>query len=93
MSGVLIVVLSSVQPVFANGSSYQQGSPKPAPTRRVDPYTKLFQQPTLDQVARALQRARDARAPAPRVVGGRPVMPLDPCIDPKIFIGQKPICK
>jgi hypothetical protein len=90
---VLIVLLSSIQPVFANGSSLQQSSPKPAPKGRVDPYEKLFQQPRLEQVARALQRARDARSPAPRVVGGRPVLPLDPCIDPKIFIGQRPVCK
>lgn len=92
-TAVLIVLLSSIQPVFADGSSMQQGSPPPAPKRRVDPYKKLFQQPMLEHVARALQRARDARAPAPRVVGGRPVIPLDPCIDPKIFIGQRPVCK
>jgi hypothetical protein len=90
---VLIVLLGSIQPVFANGSSLQQTSPKPAPKRPVDPYKKLFQQPMLDHVARALQRAQEARSSAPRVVGGMAVIPLDPCVDPKIFIGQKPICK
>jgi hypothetical protein len=94
LSGVLIALLSSIQPVIADGSSLQQGAPQSAPKRRVDPYKKLFQQPMLDQVARALQRAREARSPAPRVVGGRPVIPLDPCIDPKIFIGRnQPVCR
>lgn len=93
LSGVLIVLLSSIQPVFAEGSSIQQGSPQPAPKRPVDPYQKLFQQPRLDQVARALRRAQDTRSSAPRVEGGMAVIPLDPCIDPKIFVGQKPICK
>jgi len=94
LTGVLIVLLSSIQPMFASGSSLQQGSPKPAPKRPVDPYQKLFQQPLLDQVARALQRAQDARSSAPRVVDGMAVIPLDPCVDPKIFsIGQRPVCK
>ncbi len=97
-AAVLIVLLSSIQPVFADGSSLQQSSPKPAPKRPVDPYEKLFQQPRLDHVARALlralQRAQDARSSGPRVVGGRPVIPLDPCIDPKIFIGRnQPVCR
>jgi hypothetical protein len=93
LSGVLIALLCSIQPVFANGSSLQQTSTKPAPKRPVDPYQKLFQQPRLDQVARALQRAQDTRSSAPRVERGMAVIPLDPCIDPKIFAGQKPICR
>jgi hypothetical protein len=93
LTGVLTVLLSSLQPVFADGSTLQQGSPQPAPKRPVDPYKKLFQQPMLDQVARALQRAQDARSSAQRVVGGMAAIPLDPCIDPKIFVGQKPVCK
>src|SRR5687768_17182324 len=93
LSGVLIVLLSSTQSIFADGSSLQQGSPQPAPKGRVDPYKKLFQQPMLDQVVRALQRAQDARVSAPRVVGGMSLIPLDPCVDPKIFIGQRPACK
>ena len=93
LTAVLIVLLSSIQPVLADGSSTQQRSPQPAPKRRVDPYQKLFQQPRLEQVARALQRAQDTRSSAPRVERGMAVIPLDPCIDPKVFIGQKPICR
>lgn len=90
MTGVLIALLTSIQPAFANRSSFQQGSLPPAPARPPAPYKKLFQPPPLDQVARAQRRAQDARSAAPRVVGGMPVMPLDPCIDPKIFIGRRP---
>lgn len=90
LSGVLIVVLSSIQPVFANGSSFQQGSSPPAPTRRVDPYKKLFQQPPLDQTARAQRRADTAASTAPRVVCGMTVIPMDPSIDPKMIIPRPP---
>ena len=90
MTGVLIALLTGIQPTAAKGSSFQQGSPQPAPAPPPAPYKKLFQPPPLDQAARAQRREQDARTAAPRVLGGMPVIPLDPCIDPKIFIGQSP---
>ena len=74
LSAVLVVLLTSIQPVFAQGR---------------DPYKKLFQQPSIEQTARVQQRAQPA-APPPRVVCGMRVIPMDPNIDPKIFAGPKP---
>ena len=80
VSGVLVLLLSSVVPAFAQGS-------------RANPYQNLFKPPDLKAAARAQPRAQDARSSTPRVVGAMPLIPLDPCVDPKIFIGQRPVCK
>ena len=85
LAAVLIVLLSSIRPAIADGESFQSGS-QPAPTRRADPYKKLFQPPPLEQMARA-QRPTSS---APRIVCGMIVIPTDPNIDPKIFIERKP---
>ena len=86
----LAVSFSSAQPVFGDGTASQQPSPQPAPMRRVDPYKKLFQQPPLDQTARAERRADAAASTAPRVVCGMTVIPADPNIDPKMIIRRPP---
>ena len=77
LPGVLLLLLSGVVPAFAQAS-------------RANPYQNLFKPPDL----KATARQQNAPAtPQLRVEGGMPRIQLDPCIDPKIFIGQKPICK
>jgi hypothetical protein len=60
--------------------------------RQPTPYRGLFQAEDLRATAKKQQ---DAPAPQrPRVVAGRPVVILDPCIDPKMFIGRnRPVCR
>ena len=88
LTGVLFVLLSGVQPLFASGSSSQQAGQQPAPTRPA-PYKKLFQLQPLEQVARAQRREEAARSTAPRVVCGMTLIPVDPAIDPKMAIAPK----
>ena len=76
-SGVLLLLLSSVAPAFAQAS-------------RANPYQKLFQPRDLKEVARAQQRDHARQSTEPRVVCGMKVIPADPRIDPKIFIQRKP---
>jgi hypothetical protein len=77
LTGVLILLLSSVVPSLAQGS-------------RKNPYQKLFQPRDLNDVARAQQRDNARPATEPRVVCGMKVIPVDPNIDPKIFIQREP---
>jgi hypothetical protein len=76
LSGVLLLLLSSVVPAFAQGS-------------RANPYQNLFKPPDLKAAARAEQRDNATRATEPRVVCGMKVIPADPNIDPKIFVERR----
>ena len=49
-------------------------------------YNKLFQPKSLEQVARQQQRAKQDARTRRGVVNGMPSIPLDPNVDPKIFI-------
>ena len=77
LTGMLIVLLSSVVPASAQGS-------------RANPYQNLFKPPDLKAAARAEQRDNARRATEPRVVCGMTVIPADPNIDPKIFVERPP---
>ena len=90
MTGLLVLLLAGIQPLLANGSLLQQGSPQRAPTPRVDPYKSLFQPPPLEQTAPAQRRTDPTMTSAPRIVCGTLVIPADPNIDPKIFIERRP---
>lgn len=76
-----LLVICAAAPAFGQQPKWK---------RQRTPYSGLFQTPDL----RTTARQQDAPAtPQPRVEGGMPRIQLDPCIDPKIFIGQKPSCK
>jgi len=81
-----VLALCSVQPVLADGSSVQPNAPKPVQARVADPYKRLFRQPTIEQTARAQQRADQA---TPRPVCGMTLIPADPRIDPQILIAPR----
>jgi hypothetical protein len=49
-------------------------------------YNKLFQQKPLEQVAREQRRPELETRTKRGVVNGMPSMPLDPNVDPKIFV-------
>ncbi len=82
LTGVLIVLVCGVRPALAQ---QKQGW-----KRQATPYGNLFQTPDLKASA---EKQSVPASPLPRVVGGMPLIPLDPCVDPKIFIGQRPACK
>lgn len=73
LSAGLVLLLISAMPSFAQAS-------------RANPYQNLFKPPDLKAAARAEQRDNAARAKEPRVVCGMLVIPMDPNIDPKIFV-------
>ena len=75
----VLIVLCGVLPALA-----QQ---KPAWKRQPTPYRGLFQTEDLRATAK---KAQEAPASQPRVVCGMSVIPMDPNIDPKIFIERKP---
>ena len=77
VTAVVIVLLSTVVPAFAQAS-------------RANPYKPLFQPRDLREVAQAEQRDAARRAAEPRVACGMKVIPMDPNIDPKIFIPRQP---
>ena len=84
LTGVLMVLVGGVHPALAQ----QTHGWKRQPT----PYHGLFQ---TEDLTAAAKKQREAPAPEPpRVVGGRPVVRLDPCSDPKMFVGRnRPVCR
>ena len=49
-------------------------------------YSKLFQAKPLEQVSREQRRAEQDARTRRGVVNGMPSIPLDPSVDPKIFV-------
>lgn len=76
-SAALLVIFAAT-PAFAQPPKWK---------RQPTPYSGLFQTPDLKEAAR---RQKAPATPPPRVVCGMLVMPMDPNIDPKIFIERKP---
>lgn len=83
------IILSTVL-VLLSGSTlgFAQGFAQRPP---IDPYKKLFQQPSLEKAALQQQvqevlRQAQARQQRPRVVCGMTLLPADPVIDPKMAI-------
>jgi hypothetical protein len=71
------IVLFGVAPSAAQS----RNSPQPA-----NPYKSLFQTRPLEQVARDQRRAVPDAQKKRGIVNGMPFVPLDPGVDPKIFI-------
>ena len=71
--------------LLAGGLLLSDGVPAFAQASRANPYKNLFQSPDLKQVARA-QASSPPPSAQPRVVCGMSVIPMDPNIDPKIFV-------
>ena len=65
-----VVVLLVATPALAGPPSYQ----------------KLFQPKPLEQVAREQRRSEQDARTRRGVVNGMPSIPLDPAVDPKIFV-------
>ena len=82
---ILLVLVGGSSLVFANDGALQQRN-APSSKRAVTPYSKLFQQPAIEQTARAQRRVESAAdATKPRVVCGMTLIPA-PNVDPKMVI-------
>ena len=83
---MVLVLLGGMTSVFASDSLLQPAAGASGSKRSVTPYSKLFQQPAIEQTARAQQRVQGAAdANKPRVVCGMTIIPA-PNVDPKMIV-------